>query len=128
MKNITQWKNTQFESSTSVTSQVVSFARAYKKAIIDTLGNDFELIFWNRGHFYISAFFRNRETGTLIYISCRDVRSFPDEWYFNILIRSARHHKDYTGGCNNFTPLYKIYEVAMRLTKEVSHVWEIEQL
>jgi hypothetical protein len=94
-----------------------------KKAIIEALGNDFELVNWNRGHFYISAFFKNKLTEKLIYISCSDVRFFPNEWCFNILIRTVKHDKDYSGGANNFTSLYTIYEDAVRLTKEVRNVW-----
>lgn len=119
MRNINQWKNIQFESSAFVTPQFASFARAYKKAIIEALGNDFELVSWMRGHFYISAFFRNKVTEKLIYISCSDVRFFPNEWCFNILIRTAKDDRDYTGGANNFTSLYTIYEDAMQLTKGV---------
>jgi hypothetical protein len=116
MKNINQWKNIQFESSAFITPQFASFARAYKKAIIDALDNNFELVNWNRGHFYVSAFFKNRLTEKFICVSCSDVRFFPNEWCFNILIRTAKHDKDYTGGANNYTSLYAICEDAVRLT------------
>ena len=118
MRNINQWKNIRFESSAFLTEQFARFARAYKKAIVETLNNEFELVKWNRGHFYISTFFRNKTTGKLIYISCSDVRFFPNEWFFNILIRTAKHEKDYTGGSNNFSSLNTLYENAVRLTKE----------
>jgi hypothetical protein len=121
MNNINQWKNRQFESSTTTTAQFASFARAYKKALTEVLGHDFELISWKRGHFYVSAFFKNKTVKRFIYLSCSNVRFFPNEWYFNILIRTAKHEKDYTGGSNNFTSLYTLYEDAMRLTKE--NIW-----
>lgn len=117
MVSIKQYLHVQFESSSTTTAQFAAFARAYKKANMKALGDEFELVSWNRGHFYVSAFFKNKQTGKLVYISCSDVRFFPNEWYFNILIRSAEHAKDYTGGANKFTSLHTIYEDAVRLTE-----------
>jgi hypothetical protein len=116
MENIQQWKYVTFESSASLTPQFARFARAYKITVIAALGSDFELVSWDRGHFYISAFFRNRLTGKLVYVSCSDVRFFPHAWYDNILIRTAEHERDFTGGANHYTPLDTLYEVAMRLS------------
>jgi hypothetical protein len=119
MKTIQQWKDIQFESSSALTPQFASFARAYKKAIIETLGNKFALVSWNRGHFYISTFFRNTLTGKLVYLSCSDVRFFPQAWYDNILIRTAEHERDFTGGTNHYASLGTLYETALGLTAEL---------
>jgi hypothetical protein len=118
MRSIQQWKYVQFESSASLTPQFASFARAYKKAMIEALGSDFELVIWHRGHFYISAFFRNKLTGKLIYISCSDVRFFPHEWYDHILIRTAEHERDFTGGTNHYMSLDTLFEVAVSLSSQ----------
>jgi hypothetical protein len=118
MIKIKQFINIEFESSPYATTQFMSFAQVYKKAVKSALGDGFEIVTWQRGHFYISAMIRNKQTKNLVYISCSDVRFFPNEWYSHILIRTAKHDKDWTGGVNNYTSLSKLHENAIRLTKE----------
>lgn len=116
MNNLQQWMGVRFVSSPSVTAQFARFARAYKKALIAALGQDFALLSWSRGHFYVSAFFRNRQTGKVCYLACSDVRFFPNAWYERLLIREARDKRDFTGGANHFVPLERLPDEALRLT------------
>ena len=102
-KGIDVWLGYQFESSSGLTEEFASFAKDYKKAIADRLPGSYKIVAWNRGHFYISCFIKNAANGKLCYLSISDVRHFPDSWHKGILVRSAKHEKDYTGGSNNYT-------------------------
>lgn len=115
-KGIEAWLGHQFESSSRLTEEFAVFARAYKKHIINLLGNGLSLTVWNRGHFEVSGFVQNEQTGRLAYFSCSDVRHWPDEWYNHILIRTAKHEKDYTGGPNRYWSLDTFSAAVNRLT------------
>ena len=68
-----------------------------KKALRDA---NFEDIKVSNGYYYFSGFAKkNNQT---IYYSISDVRHFPED---NVLIRTAKDYKDYTGGGNNFCSL-----------------------
>lgn len=63
-----------------------------------------------KGHFDYSFFAYSQSTGW-VYISCGDVRGGYDGE--RVLIRTAKHEKDYTGGCNNFIALNERFEDAL---------------
>ena len=115
-RGIRAWLGYGFESSCGLTEEFALFARAYKKHIANLLGNGFSLMAWSRGHFEVSGFIENEQTGRLAYFSCPDVRAWPDEWYNNILVRTAKNEKDYTGGPNNYCTLDTFLEAVTRLT------------
>lgn len=50
------------------------------------------------GFYYFSGFFTS-PSGQVYYMSCSDVRHFP---YKQLLIRTAKDYKDYTGGSNQY--------------------------
>lgn len=81
-----------------------SFQRKYLN-YLKTLSkeNGWELCNASKGHYWLSAFFKFNDK--YVYCSISDVRFFPNEWYNNILIRTAKNDKDYHGGCNNYTTL-----------------------
>lgn len=66
--------------------------------------NNWELVNILRNHYCFSCFIRSKQN-KLIYLSISDVRYFTNYWYNRILIRTAKHEKDYTGGINNYTSL-----------------------
>jgi hypothetical protein len=76
---------------------------------------DFEV---NKGHFYVSGFFRVGEQ--LVYFSISDVRGSmnPDQ----MLVRTAEHNKDWTGGHNQYVTIQDgmSREIAMKF----DHVYE----
>jgi len=94
-----KWRNHEFESSSSTTEEFKSFSRDIKKYLKEKMVG-YNLVNYNRGHFYFSAFFEKDEK--FIYISSSDVRHFKDEWLNNLLVRTAENEKDYTGGRNDF--------------------------
>lgn len=105
-----KWIGNDFESSSYKTPEFMSFARDFKSTVKKLVGSEWELVNMNSGHFYMSGFLKNKADGRLVYMSISDVRHFSDSWYSNILIRTAQHEKDYTGGSNNYSTLEKLLE------------------
>ena len=96
-----KWKNHYFESSCYKTEDFKAFARDLKRYITKELPHPMKIVEWNVGHFYVSGFIQKSEQ--YVYFSIRDVRYC--NWYDNVLIRTAAHDKDYTGGWNNYTSI-----------------------
>lgn len=116
MKNITKYINRSFESDSGLTPEFAQFARDYKKTLKNELA-DFDIVAYNRGHFYISGFLEHKETKKLIYFSTSDVRG-SSGWFDSVLIRTAQHIKDYTGGANNYTTLESMNIRCNKLVQE----------
>jgi len=55
------------------------------------------------GFYYFSGFF-TAPSGQVYYISCSDVRHFE---YEELLIRTAKDYKDFTGGTNQYCGISK---------------------
>lgn len=100
-----KWLSHTFESSSMKTPEFKQFARDFFSDL-KKLTEGYELVSKNVGHFYVSGFLKR--DGKFYYFSCSDVRHFPNEWNNHLLIRSAQHEKDYTGGSNNYTKLENI--------------------
>ncbi len=115
--DLSAYKGHTFESSSQLTPEFSIFARKYRAALARTLGLGYKEQSFSRGHFYCSAFFMNASSGKLVYVSCPDVRYTPDGWDNQILIRTAEHTKDYSGGQNNTGTLSTLQVIADRLTK-----------
>lgn len=117
-KGIEKWLGNEFESSSSLTEEFASFSREYKSEMKKKLGSRFELVSFNRGHFYLSGFIKNLQTNKLAYFSTSDVRyNSGDCWYNNLLIRTAQHDKDYTGGSNDWCNWSNLTDKCARLTQ-----------
>lgn len=102
-EGIEQWLDYRFESSCSTTEELRAFARDFKKAVKGSLPVGCVLADWNRGHFEVFGFIS--KNGKYVYFSISDVRFWQNEWHDNILIRTAKDIKDYTGGSNCYTSL-----------------------
>lgn len=76
--------------------------------------NDWEVTKITRGHYWLSVFIKNAEN-KYIYLSISDVRFFQHEWYYHVLIRTAKSDSDYHGGGNNYTSLENLQESLTRL-------------
>jgi cysteinyl-tRNA synthetase len=112
-----RWLNNSFESSSGLTPEFATFAKDFKKAITDSIKDNFELVNWSRGHFEVFGFLKNKTTEKMVYFSISDVRYWQNEWYDHILIRTAEHDKDYTGGSNCYTTFKGLREATERLTQ-----------
>lgn len=103
MNNILkELRTTEFMSSTVKTPQYKSFHRRFKnrfKKYLESLGCT-EVEVGKPNHFDISGFF-TAPSGQIWYFSLSDLRWFKDK----LLIRTAKHYKDWTGGHNQYTPL-----------------------
>uniref|UniRef100_A0A6M3KFX5 Uncharacterized protein n=1 Tax=viral metagenome TaxID=1070528 RepID=A0A6M3KFX5_9ZZZZ len=111
------WRGNCFESSSCKTLEFIAFARAFKAYIAKKAKlNNLQLVNVSTGHFYLCGFFFNPRSGKYAYFSTSDVRYSRDAWWNNVLIRTAQHDKDWTGGGNQYTPLVGIGEMALRLT------------
>lgn len=111
-----KWKYNQFQSSCSTTKEFTSFCRNIKKFIKDETNTCFELISFNKGHFYFSGFLQNRVNGKYVYFCCSDVRYFTRKWYNALLIRTANNDKDFTGGTNHDCNINDINDKSMSLS------------
>jgi hypothetical protein len=100
---IEKWLGFRFESSSGLTSEFAEFARDFKNHIKRSLPVGSELVNWSRGHFEVSGFVKR--SNKFVYFSISDVRFWQDSWFDNILIRTAEHEKDWTGGSNQSTKL-----------------------
>lgn len=117
-KGIKKWLGYQFESSTGLTKEFSTFRKEFlrelkKRCLLVSLE---PLVKKGHAHFEASGFVKNKKTGKLAYWSISDVRYWPDSWYNNILVRTASHERDYTGGSNNSTDWVRIENKLLELT------------
>lgn len=76
-----------------------------------------QLVNVGRNHYCFSAFIKSAEN-KCVYVSISDVRFFTNEWYSNILIRTAKNEQDYHGGFNHRTTLKELEMKAMELLED----------
>ncbi len=79
--------------------------------------NHWQLVNVVRNHYCFSAFIKSAEN-KCVYVSISDVRFFTNEWYSNILIRTAKNEQDYHGGFNHRTTLKELEMKAMELLED----------
>ena len=79
--------------------------------------NHWQLVNVGRNHYCFSAFIKSAEN-KCVYVSISDVRFFTNEWYSNILIRTAKNEQDYHGGFNHRTTLTELEMKAMELLED----------
>ena len=85
--------------------EFIPVARKEMKKIAEKAGA--ELVSFNPSHFYFSAFFKRNDK--FIYVNVGDVR-YERNWYDDVLIRTAKNEKDFTGGTNNFCSIDELAE------------------
>ena len=79
--------------------------------------NHWQLVNVRRNHYCFSAFIKSAEN-KCVYVSISDVRFFTNEWYNNILVRTAKNEQDYYGGFNHRTTLKELEMKAMELLED----------
>lgn len=103
MKKAIQATKQNFESSCGKTPEYLAWHRLFKKEFTKFLeskgmtGIDIK----KPNHFDMSGFFKDGAKDQIWYFSISDLRGFKD----TMLIRTADHYKDYSGGRNQFAPL-----------------------
>jgi hypothetical protein len=93
--------NQPIESSSQTTPEWKSMYRKAVNYIKKELADIAENVQVSRGHFDLSGFFTAKTTGQVFYLSVSDVRCYPHV-IKNMLIRTAKNYKDYTGGSNMY--------------------------
>ena len=104
-KTLRPFVNYMFSSGGAIGDDFKSFNTKFKNAIKKLLPNGYEIRAWTREHYYCSAMIETPEE-KFIYLSISDVRYFPNDWFSDILIRTAEHDKDWRGGPNHYTNLF----------------------
>ena len=104
LKDLERYRNYEFSSGCYTGQDYLSFQTKYinfLRSLCKEKG--WELVNIGRNHYCFSCFMKNKDK--YIYLSISDVRYFRNEWYSNILVRTAKHEKDYHGGSNCYTNL-----------------------
>ena len=112
-RKLDEFKDWEFSSGATTGDDFRVFARLFRKEVTRQLPEHARLVEYDVGHYYVSGFVKR--DGNYAYFSIPDVRYFPGEWYSNILIRTAKSDKDYTGGSNGYTTLEKFGEEVLHL-------------
>lgn len=80
----------------------LKFKRDFKKNIMKQLGEGYS-IEMSDNKYDFHGFIKYEDS--YMYFSIDDVRYGDNAWYHCILIRSAKHNKDYIGGSNSYVHL-----------------------
>jgi hypothetical protein len=107
------FKSWEFSSGSTTGSDFKVFSRLYKKWVTRNLPDGAKLDTFSSGHYDLYSFIE--KDGKYVYFSISDVRYFPGGWYENILIRTAKSNKDYTGGSNDYTTMSRFRDNVARL-------------
>jgi len=79
------------------------FAKLFKKFVRTNLPPRSIIAAFNSEHYILSGFIQREDR--FVYFSISDVRHFPGRWTNEILVRTARDTRDFTGGMNQYTTL-----------------------
>lgn len=108
IKELKKYINYEFSSGCYTGQDYKSFQTKYINYLKSMCkDNDWQLVNVGRNHYCFSCFIKSREN-KCVYISISDVRYFNNEWFNNILVRTAKDETDYRGGFNNFVSLEKL--------------------
>ena len=112
LKELYKYVNYDFSTGCYVGEDYKTFEKKYinyLKSIAKEYG--WQLCDISKGHYCFSTFIKNDEK--YVYISIPDVRGRNNNFWNNILYRTAKSNKDYCGGQNNYTNIgnlkYAIY-------------------
>ena len=120
-KTLAGFRDWEFSSGSTTGGDFKVFARLFREAVKRALIHGARLVDFSAGHYDISGFIE--KDGRFVYFSTSDVRGFSGEWHSNILIRTAKHQKDYTGGSNGYTTLERFSgDVATLLGEPYTHL------
>lgn len=114
MKNLKPFLSHQFSSNSVVETDFKHFAREFESYIKKFLPQNYTLHSYRPGHYCLCGVIRSSDS-KFIYFSIPDVRYFENEWYTDILIRTMKHDKDWTGGSNQSTNLENFHTNIQKL-------------
>ena len=115
-KTIKLLKN-EFESSCYKTKQFSDFCRIFKSEFKKAFEPHTNRILINKGHFCISGFLELKDN-RIYYFSLGDLRwNRNNNGICELIIRTAKDFKDYTGGSNTIIPMDE--DIFIRLIKHM---------
>lgn len=106
--------NYNFSSGGCIGDDFKSFNTKFRNFVKKSLPDGWNIHYWNRGHYCCSGVIETLEH-QFIYFSIPDVRFFDAEWVTNILIRTMKHEKDWTGGSNHRTDVFNFSKDIQKL-------------
>lgn len=99
--NYDKWLSHEFSSGPYAGEDYIKFQSEMKRDLRKQLAeNDLVLHSFGKNHYEFSAVALNPENGRFGYISISDVRFFKNEWFSDVLYRTMKTDKDWTGGPN----------------------------
>ena len=111
---VSKWENHEFSSGSSNWPDFLEFAREYKKILSQTSQEiGATLLMGKPGHYYLSWFVE--KMWKYAYGNTSDVRHFSNSWRDNILVRTAKDEKDFTGGPNQYATIRELQERLVEL-------------
>lgn len=114
LSDLKKYLNYQFSSGGVTGSDYKSFQTKYLNYLRSICNEEgWELKKTSKMHYEFSCFIKNRDK--YVYLSIPDVRYWNNQWYDNILIRTAKDEKDYHGGVNRRGCLETIADDIRRL-------------
>ena len=118
IKDLEKYRDYEFSSGCYTGDDYKSFQTKYINFLRSICKqNHWQLVNVGRNHYSFSAFIKSAEN-KCVYVSISDVRFFTNEWYSNILIRTAKNEQDYHGGFNHRTTLKELEMKAMELLED----------
>ena len=105
-----------FSSGAFATDDYKTFEKKFKRVIVKLLPEGYSMHSWHSNHYECSWVIKTPED-KFIYGSISDVGGAPNEWLSNILIRTMKHDKDWSGGFNNYTSIFTFTEDIKKLNK-----------
>lgn len=118
IKDLEKYIDYEFSSGCYTGDDYISFQTKYINFLRSICKqNHWQLVNVGRNHYCFSAFIKSAEN-KCVYVSISDVRFFTNEWYNNILIRTAKNEQDYHGGFNHRTTLKELEMKAMELLED----------
>ena len=104
MKTLLPYLNYEFSTGGIPGEDYKKFERKYIKYLNKVAKeNNWEVVRVLKNHYDFSAFLKRNDK--FVYFSISDVRCFVNDWYYNILIRTAKNENDSLGGQNFYTTL-----------------------
>ena len=108
-----KWVNNRFDCDV-LTTKYEQFERDCKSDLKKMASeNGLELYEFHKNFFYFSAVLTDGEK--FVYVSISDVRYFGWNSDTEVLVRTMKHAKDWTGGMNNYCTWNRVGEVARKL-------------
>ena len=120
MNELRKYLNYEFSTGGITGEDYKEFERKYIKYLKKVAKeNNWEVVKASKNHYCFTAFFKRNDK--FVYFSISDVRFFVNDWFYNILIRTAKSETDYTGGQNYYTTLQNLPNTLEKLAGGI--VW-----